>query len=417
MRSIHFSNRRTAARFMRECGLLVVAAFLAGVSLGTPLCSPLHAAPGDSGPKDKTAPRGTGGDSTSPPDKRSLTEINRAWMRELRPGGTPAGKEKEKGHSERKTEGPRATEPQGESSKGPGAPGEPLAPEPTTEPLRLNNPPPSAPKATEKSRLFADQAEDTSFLSVVFRFVAILAVMLGGFYMFARYTRGRRGLSGTGGDLVQVVASVPLIQGKFLQVVDMAGRLLVLGVSDQSVTLLSEVSDARTADRIRVWQSQNRSVPEAARGALSRLTNLIRGTDFRFWNAAGEGASGAPERVSFRSVLRSEGGSAVADVARAGGPESQGNPAAALQKSQPRTARGRQPVQADDIDSDSGTGPGPGGDFPAEMLEPRDLFDFNIPAETAADGASRGDADVDEEELRELLRAQRKRLQRLKGSV
>ena len=334
-------------------------------------------------------------------DKRSLKEINRAWMQELRRNGAAAPKEdsgtrKEQGNGE-----PGAEKP--ETAKAGTAPGTLPDPGLAPEQVRLPNPSAHDARAAARPRLFEQGSEDTSFLSVVFRFVAILVVMLGAFYMFARYTRGRRGIAGTGGDLVHVVASVPLIQGKFLQVVDMAGRLLVLGVSDQSVTLLSEVSDARTADRIRLWQSQNRSVPEAARGALSRLTGLIRGTDYRFWNAAAEGKGASPERDSFRKVLRNEGGSAISPV---------GEDRAVGAERGPFTQAAGVESSTHEYQAGSSRAAASAAELPSRdsVSESSDLFNFSIPAEPGAV------PDVDESELRELLRAQRKRLQTLKGS-
>ena len=339
------------------------------------------------------------------PDKRSLTEINRAWMKEVH-NRVPSAGEKATGARTAKTEGTAAGTPGSNLPQPAREAGTQSMPEnaaPPGETLRLANPGTTErhePQDPGRPALFDKGAEETSFLSVVFRFVAILVVMLGAFYMFARYTRGRRGMAGTGGDLVHVVVSVPLIQGKFLQVVDLAGRLLVLGVSDQSVSLLSEVADARTADRIRLWQSQNRSVPEAARGALGRLTTLIRGTDFRFWNSAGEGKDAGPQRESFRSVLREQGGSALPGAqADAGGAEgTEGMRPRGRSVAGPVSRAAKPAVEAP---PESGV---------VSAVASRDLFDFDIPEEPGAR------PDADEAELHELLRAQRKRLQKLKST-
>ncbi len=270
--------------------------------------------PGEEGVRAGKAPSASvGSGKGEAKGGRSMAEIDRAWMDAIRGSArdSKAPKSAGSGGTSEVGEGARARTGGGEGEGS--ADGRTLSAGGEKR-ERLTDPGPASRAAPAPSRMFADGGDDASFLSVVFRFVAILAIMLGGFYLFVRYTRGRNGMGAQTSDLVQVIASVPLIQGRFLQIVDMGGRLLVLGVSDHAVSLLSEVTDARTVDRIRVWQSQNRPGPEQSGGLLGRLTRIIRGTDFRFWNAAAEGARPNAERESFRKLLREQGGSATAPV-------------------------------------------------------------------------------------------------------
>lgn len=328
-------------------------------------------------------PAAQAGGKTKPADKRSLSEINKIWMRELHGSGGTAPEKKPGQDSTQPGKVGKSSDPKDSDADPDSSVGQPSGkreqdsdPLTKSEPLRLNNPGTrgSEPAAGQPSRIFDQSDQQTSFVSVAFRFVGILVLMLGGFYLFVRYVRGKGGVTGGGSDLVQVIASVPLIQGRFLQVVDMAGRLLVLGVSEHSVTLLSEVEDARTADRIRLWQSQNRSMPDAARGALGRMTELLRGTEFRFW---GGGVDKGPEKASspgFRELLHGQGGAV------------------------PRSAEGSAGAPgSNDVRSASSAA----GDH--------DLFDFAIPPEHDETEPAR-----DEAELRELLKAQKKKLQALK---
>lgn len=145
--------------------------------------------------------------------------------------------------------------------------------------------------------------EGPSFFSVVLRFLGLMALFLGGFYFLIRYLRRRGGgsLLGGGGDgLVKVLISVPLVQGKFLQVVDVAGRMMVLGVSEAGVQMLSAIDDGIAADRIRLWQSR-KDVEPAPHGLLEALTSAIHGGDFRFWSNQKK-----KKRNSFDQILRQD---------------------------------------------------------------------------------------------------------------
>jgi hypothetical protein len=66
--------------------------------------------------------------------------------------------------------------------------------------------------------------------------------------------------------------------------VDLAGQLLVLGVSDHSIELLLEVQNGELADRIRLWQSENSALARPEGGLLETLTTLVRGTKLSFWH-------------------------------------------------------------------------------------------------------------------------------------
>ncbi len=157
--------------------------------------------------------------------------------------------------------------------------------------------------------------EGPSFFSVALRFFGLLAVMGGLFYLVMRYIRNKSGLPSVGGgELVQVLVSAPLVQGKFLQVVDVAGKLYVLGVSDSGVQMISEINDGIAADRIRLWQSSRRPV-ERAQTAMDRLVAAFKGVDVRFW----QGSEQKRDFPDFQQLLRAQGGAAPSLTPVAGG--------------------------------------------------------------------------------------------------
>ncbi len=213
-----------------------------------------------------------------------MDEINRTWMESLH------GKSDEKTDGENGTEQPAANE-NGEPVRmqNPGggdgeAEGEGNADRNGAAPQSSGN----TEAATDDPSEFFPANEGPSFLSVAFRFFALMALMVGLFYLGMRYLRAKSGVPapGGGGELVNVLVSTPLVQGKFLQIVDVAGRLMVLGVSDAGVQMLGTIDDGVAADRIRIWQSRRSSVSTPA-GLLDRLNDVLKAGDFRFW-AAGD---------------------------------------------------------------------------------------------------------------------------------
>ena len=192
-----------------------------------------------------------------------LKDIERSWLNTIHGDGAQAPE----GQAEESSPATRFRNP-GEAAAQPGNDGQSAAAETTPE-------------------LFADTGEEgPSFFSVVFRFLGMAALMILVLYAGLRLMRSRAGpLTGTG-DLVQVVATVPLMQGRFLQIVDLAGQLLVLGVSDSGVTLVQQIDDARIGDRIRLWQAERARLPLPT-GMLEQLTGVLKNSDFKFWHSEG----------------------------------------------------------------------------------------------------------------------------------
>ena len=139
-------------------------------------------------------------------------------------------------------------------------------------------------KSTSTNNIYTTEqvAENPSFTSAILRFAGLISICLLILYLALRFFRLRGGGAfRRGDDLVELIVSVPLVQGKFLQVVDVAGQLLVLGVSDSGVELLTSIEDGMTADRIRLWQSRQSSLASNVKmkmpTLLEKLFILVKG--------------------------------------------------------------------------------------------------------------------------------------------
>ena len=60
----------------------------------------------------------------------------------------------------------------------------------------------------------------------------------------------------TDSEVITVLATYPLAANRIIQVVDIGGQVLVLGVSDSSINLITELKDKEAIDRIRLASSK-----------------------------------------------------------------------------------------------------------------------------------------------------------------
>lgn len=112
----------------------------------------------------------------------------------------------------------------------------------------------------DKGDLYAFEkpsVEEESYAWLIIKTIIVLGALVGGFYYFFRFVTRKAGIQVLGRDVVQVLSIVPLGQNKFLQVVELAGRILVLGVSENSINLIAEVKDRDEIDRIRLLSSKS----------------------------------------------------------------------------------------------------------------------------------------------------------------
>lgn len=89
---------------------------------------------------------------------------------------------------------------------------------------------------------------------VFFTLCLILAVI----YLIYRFLAHRQGLSLTEDrSLVKVLSTSPLAPGRHMQLVEVGDRILILGMSEKSITPLGEIKDRDTIDSIKVRQSKS----------------------------------------------------------------------------------------------------------------------------------------------------------------
>jgi flagellar protein FliO/FliZ len=110
-------------------------------------------------------------------------------------------------------------------------------------------------------------------LGLVVRLVCSLALVLGLLLLIARFA-GRR-FQGRAGAPVQVVHRQPISRGSSVTVVTVGTRILVLGSTEQQITLLTELEP----DEIDLPEEAPDPVDDAAEPGAARLTGVrgVRG--------------------------------------------------------------------------------------------------------------------------------------------
>ncbi|MCP4133256.1 MAG: flagellar biosynthetic protein FliO [bacterium] len=127
--------------------------------------------------------------------------------------------------------------------------------------------------------MFKPKVEEGSYVWLAFKTVLVLGSIVGGFYYFFRFATRKAGIQVLGEDVIQLLSVVPIGQNKFLQVVDIAGKIMVLGVSDNNINCISEVTDKDEIDRIRLLSSKSIPVKggfqEYMTGHMGRLFDKV----------------------------------------------------------------------------------------------------------------------------------------------
>ena len=115
-------------------------------------------------------------------------------------------------------------------------------------------------------------------ISITLQMLMALAIVLGGllvvFYLLKRFLRREGG--GSGNPLIRVIASQYLGIKKNIALVEVAGTVLVIGVSNDNISLLTKIEDQGALDAIR--QQSSRLTPSFSEH-LQRLTSRFKQTD------------------------------------------------------------------------------------------------------------------------------------------
>ncbi len=94
------------------------------------------------------------------------------------------------------------------------------------------------------------QQEQPSWAWQVFKTTFVLGLLIAVFYFLYRIYVFKQKLPGIRATALKLHYEFPLAQGKSLQIVELGNRLLVLGLSESGVNLLTEITDRAQIEKI-----------------------------------------------------------------------------------------------------------------------------------------------------------------------
>jgi flagellar protein FliO/FliZ len=128
-----------------------------------------------------------------------------------------------------------------------------------------------------KDEDFKPKVQEESYVWMVIKTIFIMGLMVGGFYYFFKFVTKKAGIQLLGHDVIQILSMVPVGPGKHLQVIDLAGKILVIGVADQSINLITEITEQEVIDRIRLLSSSTSPAKESGfQEFLLKSVNVIK---------------------------------------------------------------------------------------------------------------------------------------------
>jgi flagellar protein FliO/FliZ len=92
--------------------------------------------------------------------------------------------------------------------------------------------------------------ESGSFLSILVKTILVFGILAVAMYYVLKYISRNRNIQFPVSGMMRVLSSISIAPGKQLQIVDIAGTLYVLGVSEHSVNLITEITDSDTKSKI-----------------------------------------------------------------------------------------------------------------------------------------------------------------------
>jgi len=99
---------------------------------------------------------------------------------------------------------------------------------------------------------FRPKIDEGSYVWSFIKMLLILGIMVAIFYYFFKFVSKKANINNSPDSISKTLSVIPIAQNKFLQVVDLGGKVLVLGVSDNSINLVTEITEKHEIDKIRV---------------------------------------------------------------------------------------------------------------------------------------------------------------------
>jgi flagellar protein FliO/FliZ len=85
-----------------------------------------------------------------------------------------------------------------------------------------------------------------------FKIILVLVIMVGIIYFVSKFMKKKLKIKDDVGDKAVVISSQTLGPGKWIQTVFIGGKYLILGVTNDNVNLISEITDPKEIERLEI---------------------------------------------------------------------------------------------------------------------------------------------------------------------
>ncbi len=101
------------------------------------------------------------------------------------------------------------------------------------------------------------KSSSTSTYTALIQTIVFLIVLIIVVWIVIRIIKKRKGVTFLDNDSIKVLSTSTIALQKYVQVVEIAGRVYILGITDQQVNTLGEITDKETIDELRVKASSS----------------------------------------------------------------------------------------------------------------------------------------------------------------
>lgn len=108
----------------------------------------------------------------------------------------------------------------------------------------------TAPAVDPIAERFQPEKEETSVLWLLVKVILVLGILIAAMYYALKFISVQRDAKYPVKGVMSLLSNLPIGPNKQLQIVDISGQLYVLGISDNSINLITEIKSSDAKERI-----------------------------------------------------------------------------------------------------------------------------------------------------------------------
>ena len=112
-----------------------------------------------------------------------------------------------------------------------------------------------------------------NFLKSLINVLLILGIITGLIYFVFRFVLKKKSPFLFGGGVLKIVSTVPVAPNKYIQLVEIGNRIVMIGISENNLNFLMEISDKETIDHIKM--NAGPDAPKSDYSFQDYLRNLV----------------------------------------------------------------------------------------------------------------------------------------------